>query len=114
MQTDVPVKSISIGLKSRVWCVAQDSSCYMRAGIEKEKTIGSNWLHLPRETQNICQLSIGKRVITAIDDKGIFISCPSAFTTTFTLNVNSFLGLASARFSMINFDFLKFLEFGFG
>eukprot|EP00111_Clytia_hemisphaerica_P015840 TCONS_00046790-protein len=71
VQTDVPVKSISIGLKSRVWCVAEDSSCYVRAGIEKEKTIGSNWLHLPRETQNICHLSIGKRVITAIDDKGI-------------------------------------------
>ena len=42
----------------------------MRAGVQKDKTIGSHWLHLPREMQNICQVSAGRNVIMAIDDKG--------------------------------------------
>ena len=70
MPTDVPIKSISISSRSRVLCVATDSSCYMRAGVQKDKTIGSHWLHLPREMQNICHVSAGRNVITAIDDRG--------------------------------------------
>ena len=42
----------------------------MRAGVQKDKTIGSHWLHLPREIQNICQVSAGRNVIMAVDDKG--------------------------------------------
>ena len=42
----------------------------MRAGVTKDKTIGTNWFHLPREMQNICQVSAGVHVITAIDDRG--------------------------------------------
>ena len=68
--TDVPIQSISLSSRSRVLCVATDSSCYMRAGVQKDKTIGSHWLHLPREIQNICQVSAGRNVIMAVDDKG--------------------------------------------
>lgn len=68
--TETPVRSISMGTKSRVWCIAQDESCYVRAGFQTTKTIGSHWLHIPRETQNIRQIAVGRNVILALDSQG--------------------------------------------
>jgi len=68
--TKIPVRSISVGLKSLVWCVAIDSSCYLRTGIQKNNVLGSLWLHVPREIPNLSEVSVGKNVIVALDENG--------------------------------------------